>query len=221
MTFEQQAKQAIRASGGRITSQRELLLDLLSAVDGEIDAEHLFQLAVEHDPAISLPTIYRTLNTLEAARLITSHYVSSDHQRKSYRLMANDDDVFHFTCHQCGKVIAFRSTLIDQLRCELSTQLGAEISTLCMCAGGLCADCRKEEATMTLDQLENGQPATVRKIAGQGAVRRRLMDMGLVKGVSIEMVKAAPMGDPVEYLVRGYHLSLRKSEAELVEIDLC
>ena len=74
---------------------------------------------------------------------------------------------------------------------------------------------------MTLDQLENGQPATVRKIAGQGAIRRRLMDMGLVKGVGIKMVKAAPMGDPVEYLVRGYHLSLRKSEAELVEIDLC
>jgi ferrous iron transport protein A len=73
---------------------------------------------------------------------------------------------------------------------------------------------------MTLDQLENGQPATIRKIAGKGAVRRRLMDMGLVKGVSIEMVKAAPMGDPVEYLLRGYHLSLRKSEAQMVEIDL-
>lgn len=74
---------------------------------------------------------------------------------------------------------------------------------------------------MTLDQLATGQLATVRRIGGVGSVRRRLMDMGLVKGVNIEMVKMAPMGDPVEYLVRGYHLSLRKSEAELVEIDLC
>lgn len=74
---------------------------------------------------------------------------------------------------------------------------------------------------MTLDQLENGQPATVRKITGKGALRRRLMDMGLVRGVSIERVKSAPMGDPVEYLVRGYHLSLRKSEAELVEVEAC
>jgi len=74
---------------------------------------------------------------------------------------------------------------------------------------------------MTLDQLTNGQPAKVRKIGGKGAIRRRLMDMGLVRGVDIEMVKAAPMGDPVEYLVRGYHLSLRKSEAQLVEIDPC
>lgn len=74
---------------------------------------------------------------------------------------------------------------------------------------------------MTLDQLRTGQTATIRRVAGTGAVRRRLMDMGLVKGIGIEMVKAAPMGDPVEYLVRGYHLSLRKSEAVMVEIELC
>lgn len=74
---------------------------------------------------------------------------------------------------------------------------------------------------MTLDQLESGQPATIRKIGGEGALRRRLMDMGLVKGSKIEMVKAAPLGDPIDYLVRGYHLSLRKSEAQLVEIELC
>lgn len=72
---------------------------------------------------------------------------------------------------------------------------------------------------MTLDQLQAGQSATVQKINGKGAVRRRLMDMGLVRGVSVEMLKAAPMGDPVEYLVRGYHLSLRKSEAQMVEIE--
>ena len=73
---------------------------------------------------------------------------------------------------------------------------------------------------MTLDQLQKGQAAKVVKIAGKGAIRRRLMDMGLVRGVQVEMVKAAPMGDPVDYLVRGYHLSLRKSEAQMIEIDL-
>ena len=73
---------------------------------------------------------------------------------------------------------------------------------------------------MTLDRLQSGQFATIRRITGTGLVRRRLMDMGLVRGISIEMVRAAPMGDPVEYLVRGYHLSLRKSEAALVEIEL-
>lgn len=74
---------------------------------------------------------------------------------------------------------------------------------------------------MTLDELQSGDQAIVRKINGKGLIRRRLMDMGLIKGSNIEMLKAAPMGDPVEYLIRGYHLSLRKSEAEMVEIELC
>lgn len=219
MSFQQQAINLIRASGGRITPQRTLLLDLLASQAGDMDADQLHQLATAQDPNISLPTIYRTLHTLEAAQIITSHYVSSDHERKVYRIH-NHEDAFHFTCRRCGQVITFHSDLIDQLRQDLSTQLDVDELTLCLCAGGLCADCRKEKPTMTLDRLQSGQFATIRRITGTGLVRRRLMDMGLVRGISIEMVRAAPMGDPVEYLVRGYHLSLRKSEAALVEIEL-
>ena len=73
---------------------------------------------------------------------------------------------------------------------------------------------------MTLDELEKGQSATIVKIGGEGKIRRRLMDMGLIKGVVIEKVKVAPMGDPVEYVVLGYHLSLRKSEAKIIEIHM-
>jgi Fe2+ or Zn2+ uptake regulation protein/Fe2+ transport system protein FeoA len=220
MTFQERAAAAIRASGGRITSQRELLLDLLAGADDYLDAETLHSRASAYDAALSLPTVYRTLNTLEAAGLITPRYVSSDHERKVYRA-AGDRDLFHFTCRRCGKTIPFKTPLIEQLKQEMTTRLDADVFALCLCAGGLCANCREEKATMTLDQIDNGQPATVRKIAGQGAVRRRLMDMGLVRGVTIERVKAAPMGDPVEYLVRGYHLSLRRAEAALVEVEPC
>ena len=73
---------------------------------------------------------------------------------------------------------------------------------------------------MTLDQLKPGQMARVRKVGGQGAVRRRLMDMGVVSGVQIELLKTAPLGDPLEYRLRGYHLSLRKAEAQAIEIDM-
>ncbi|MAU13345.1 MAG: hypothetical protein CL607_26235 [Anaerolineaceae bacterium] len=219
MTFQQQARDAIRDSGGRITPQREILFDLLSHVEEDIDADGLYRLAAQQDPNISLPTVYRTLNTLEDAEVIASQYVSTDHERKVYRV--NDKkDVFHFTCSRCGKVTQVTSHLVDKLRQELGSQIGADVLTVCMCAGGLCEDCRKEAQIMTLDQLQNGQPAKVVKITGKGAVRRRLMDMGLVRGVQVEMVKAAPMGDPVDYLVRGYHLSLRKSEAQMIEIDL-
>lgn len=74
------------------------------------------------------------------------------------------------------------------------------------------------EENVTLDQLNPGQSAKVKKIHGKGAVRRRLMEMGLTRGVEISVVKASPLGDPVDYLVRGYHLSLRKAEAEMIEV---
>ncbi len=76
------------------------------------------------------------------------------------------------------------------------------------------------EATATLDQLQPGQVARVKKVGGQGRVRRRLMDMGITRGVEITAVKASPLGDPVEYRLRGYSLSLRKAEAETIQVTL-
>lgn len=73
---------------------------------------------------------------------------------------------------------------------------------------------------MTLDKLQIGEKATVQKITGKGPVRRRLMDMGVIRGVEIEALKSAPLGDPIEYKLRGYHLSLRKSEAQMIEITV-
>ena len=75
-------------------------------------------------------------------------------------------------------------------------------------------------ATLSLDQLAVGQTARVRKVGGSGPVRRRLMDMGLVSGVEIAVLKTAPLGDPIEYGLRGYHLSLRKSEAQTITVEL-
>ena len=72
----------------------------------------------------------------------------------------------------------------------------------------------------TLDELAQGASAVVVRIGGTGELRRRLMDMGVTRGVEIEVLKAAPMGDPIEYRLRGYHLSLRKAEAHLVEVTV-
>lgn len=141
MTFQDRAKDAIRASGGRITGQRELLLDLLASSDDGIDADQLYRLASERDPNISLPTIYRTLHTLEDAHIIESRYASRDHERKVYAL--GIVDVVTFTCRRCGRVYPVQIESLRWIKHELSEQLGAEISSLCMCASGLCADCRE------------------------------------------------------------------------------
>jgi len=71
----------------------------------------------------------------------------------------------------------------------------------------------------TLKQVKIGQTVKVVKLHGEGAVKRRIMDMGITKGVEIYVRKVAPLGDPVEVTVRGYELSLRKNDAEMVEVE--
>ena len=71
----------------------------------------------------------------------------------------------------------------------------------------------------TLREAKCGQTVKVVKIHGEGAVKRRIMDMGITKNVEIYIRKVAPLGDPVEVTVRGYELSLRKSDAEMVEVQ--
>ncbi len=70
----------------------------------------------------------------------------------------------------------------------------------------------------TLRDIKVGKTATVRKLHGTGAVKRRIMDMGVTKGASIFVRKVAPLGDPVEVTVRGYELSIRKGDAEQIEV---
>ena len=71
----------------------------------------------------------------------------------------------------------------------------------------------------TLRQAKIGDTVTVVKLHGEGAVKRRIMDMGITKGVEIYVRKVAPLGDPVEVTVRGYELSLRKADAEMICVE--
>lgn len=71
----------------------------------------------------------------------------------------------------------------------------------------------------TLKQAKVGETVKVVKLSGQGAVKRRIMDMGITKGVEIFIRKVAPLGDPVEVTVRGYELSLRKDDASMIEVE--
>ena len=73
--------------------------------------------------------------------------------------------------------------------------------------------------TRTLRSVNVGETVKVTKITGEGAVKRRIMDMGITKGVEIFVRKAAPLGDPIEVTVRGYELSLRKADAESIEVE--
>ena len=71
----------------------------------------------------------------------------------------------------------------------------------------------------TLRDVKIGETVTVVKLHGEGAVKRRIMDMGLTKGTSVYVRKVAPLGDPIEVTVRNYELSLRKADAEMIEVE--
>ena len=71
----------------------------------------------------------------------------------------------------------------------------------------------------TLREVKSGETVTVVKLNGEGAVKRRIMDMGITKGCSVYIRKVAPLGDPVEVTVRGYELSVRKEDAQIVEVE--
>ena len=72
---------------------------------------------------------------------------------------------------------------------------------------------------LTLKDVKCGQNVVVEKLHGEGAVRRRIMEMGITKGTPVYVRKAAPLGDPVEVTVRGYELSLRKADAQMIEVQ--
>ncbi len=72
----------------------------------------------------------------------------------------------------------------------------------------------------TLKEAKIGDTVRVVKLHGEGAVKRRIMDMGLTKGVEVQIRKVAPLGDPIEVTVRGYELSIRKADAEMIEVEV-
>ncbi len=71
----------------------------------------------------------------------------------------------------------------------------------------------------SLNKVKIGSSAKVIKLHGEGATKRRIMDMGITKGTEVNVVKVAPLGDPIELSVRGYQLSIRKSDAEMIEVE--
>ena len=71
----------------------------------------------------------------------------------------------------------------------------------------------------TLRDVQVGESATVRRLSGEGVLKRHIMDMGITKGVGVYVRKVAPLGDPIEVTVRGYELSLRKADTEMIEVE--
>lgn len=80
--------------------------------------------------------------------------------------------------------------------------------------------CIEEQKIMTMDELKPGKNAVITAIKGEGALRLRLLDMGLIPNTKVKVRKTAPMGDPVQIVIRGYELTIRKADAAMIEISM-
>lgn len=143
-----------------MTPQRRLIIALLENSTERLDAEGLHQLASQTDAAISLATVYRTLNTLEEARLIQHSYLSRDHERKYYELV-QQEKVYQFVCRECGRTYPFRSRLIQALKDQLENDFSVQVLQTCLCIEGLCPACQDTQA-----KDKTGQPVAVSVVGG-------------------------------------------------------
>ena len=136
------AQERLRAQGGRLTSQRRLLFDILDSLGEHPTAEELFILAREIDPDLNLSTVYRTLRWLEAENLVSARVFNEERRQERFD-PALPREHHHFMCTSCRNVIEFDSSLFDSIKSQFQESNGAHVSTGSIVLYGLCADCQK------------------------------------------------------------------------------
>ncbi len=139
--FVTQAKEAIAAEGGRMTNQRQIILDVIDRSREHLTADDITARAQRLDQSINPSTVYRTLALLKERGLINSRYYDQDSHREVFEPTPNTEH-YHFTCSRCGTVIEFESKHVPALRAQLQNDFGVEVQTACLCLTGLCEKCR-------------------------------------------------------------------------------
>ncbi len=128
--------------GQRVTSQRRLLLDLLRRSEGHLDAEELYRLAKEHEPRISLSTVYRNLSLFKELGLIQEHHFAAEHHH--YEVKGNREH-HHLVCLGCGRVMEFESKLTEKMQEKVSRDTGFEVISTTVNFEGYCDRCRSKK----------------------------------------------------------------------------
>ncbi len=136
----QQLRSALRATGRRLTGQRQLLLEVIQEHGGHLDAHELYRLASQRDPRLNLSTVYRNVALLRDLGLVDELHLGEDHHHYELKTPATH---YHLICSGCGQVIEFTSPLIEQLKTEIAQRYDYEVVAASVDLTGLCATCRR------------------------------------------------------------------------------
>jgi len=131
-----------RSAGRRMTTQRRLILDVLERSEAHLDAEALHDRARQHNPDVSLATVYRTLAVFKEMGLVEEHRLGEEH---GHFELVQDRPHYHFTCLSCGRVIEFDAPLVAQIEQELSEREGVRVTDAHLHLSGYCARCQEEQ----------------------------------------------------------------------------
>ncbi len=142
--FVDQAREAITAEGGRMTLQRQIILDVIDRSREHLTADDITARAQRLDQNINPSTVYRTLTLLKERGLIESRFYDQDSHRDVFEPTPKTEH-YHFTCSHCDKVIEFESKHMPALRAQLQNEFGVEVQTACLCLTGLCEECKGKQ----------------------------------------------------------------------------
>ncbi len=215
----------LREENLKTTSQRELILKVFLKTTEHVSAEELYELVKKEDPSVGLSTVFRTLKIFYEAGL--AREVDFGDKILRYEHEYGRDHHDHLICTKCGSYIEAMDPEIERLQDELCAKFGFLPEHHRLEIFGLCKKCRpnetkiqKKETNMNLALLKPGENGIIKKIGSVGPLKRRLMDMGILVGEKVSVIKIAPLGDPIEIKVKKYNLSLRKSEACEIAVEV-
>ncbi len=140
--FLEQARQAITAGGGRMTGQRQVILEVIDTSHEHLTADDIIARAQRRDQAINPSTVYRTLAFLKEHGLIKARYYDQDNHREVFEPTPRTEH-YHFTCTRCGQVLEFESKHVPALKTQLESEFGVKVARACLCLTGLCQPCRE------------------------------------------------------------------------------
>jgi Fur family transcriptional regulator, peroxide stress response regulator len=140
-TLEKQAERRLRSSGGRMTSQRRLILKTLQTMSGHPTIEEIYQAAQQNDPTLNISTVYRNLRWLEENEMISPRQFQGERVQQRFD-RSSPEEHYHFCCRQCGAIIEFADSKIDEIRSTFEAQNGASVSQVSLVLYGFCSHCK-------------------------------------------------------------------------------
>jgi Fur family transcriptional regulator, ferric uptake regulator len=202
------------------TKERFQILNIIFSKYSHFKVDDILQIIKNENLNISRATLYRTIDIFLKAGLIQK-YVDADNVN-FYEHSFGHKHHDHLICISCNKIIEFYNDSLEIIQNEICDKYKFKHVNHILKINGLCNECTtlyNEVPVMRLSNLKDNEKAKIIKIEGRSKFKNRLLEMGFVKGEVVEREKCAPLADPVEYIIKNYHVSLRKEEADDIIVE--